>query len=180
MQLKNNASGYGVVSVGLHWLIAIAVFGLFAVGLWMEGLDYTDAWYKTAPHWHKSTGVIVIALVIFRFVWRMAQPRPEELPTHASWERWLARIVHYALYLLLFLMLPTGYLITTAKGQSLEVFNWFSLPATVVGIDNLEDIAGEIHELIAFSVMGIVVLHVCGALKHHIIDKDSTLRRMLP
>ncbi len=180
MQLKNSVTGYGLVSVILHWVVALAVFTLFAVGLWMEDMDYMDPWYKTAPHWHKSAGVLVICLVVFRFVWRMAQPRPEVLSTHASWERWLARLVHYGLYGLLFLMLPTGYLITTAKGQSLEVFNWFSLPATIVGIDNLEDLAGEIHELIAFSIIGIVVLHACGALKHHFVDKDSTLRRMLP
>ncbi len=180
MQFKNSQADYGVVSKVLHWLIAIAVFSLFAVGLWMEDLDYTNPWYKTAPHWHKSIGVLVVFFMVFRFVWRMMQPKPEELPTHAPWERWLACVVHYGLYLLVLLMLPTGYLITTAKGHSLDVFSWFSLPATIVGVDNLEDIAGEVHELIAFSIIGIVVLHACGALKHHFIDKDSTLRRMLP
>lgn len=178
MQLKNSASAYGVLSIALHWLTALVVFTMFAVGLWMVDLDYTNQWYKTAPHLHKSVGVMLVAMVCFRFVWRMSHVRTESLANHKTWEKITAKIVHYVLYALIVLMFPTGYLITTAKGQSLEVFNLFSIPAVVDNISNLEDIAGEIHELIAFSIIGLVVAHMCGALKHHFIDKDATLKRM--
>ena len=73
----------------------------------------------------------------------------------------------------------TGYLISTADGRALEVFNWFSIPATISGIEHQEDIAGDIHEILAFSLIAIVVLHAAGAIKHHVIDKDNTLKRML-
>ena len=84
------------------------------------------------------------------------------------------------MYGILFLMLPTGYLITTAKGQGLDVFNWISIPSLLNNIDNLENIAGDIHEILAFTLISIAGVHALAALKHHFIDKDSTLKRMLP
>lgn len=179
MKLRNTQDAYGWLSIALHWLTAVAVIGLFSVGLWMEGLDYDHPLYKLAPHWHKSIGVLLILLIAFRFVWRLSTTQPNHHPNHKSWERMAAGITHYALYGLLFLMLPTGYLITTAKGQSLEVFNWFSIPSFIQGIPNLEDIAGEVHETMAFIIIGLAIFHAVGALKHHFIDRDNTLTRML-
>ncbi len=179
MRIKNTKKTYGVVSVVLHWLTALFLLAMFVLGLWMVGLDYMDEWYKTAPHIHKSVGVVLVAAVCFRFVWRMSHARPASLPSHKPWEKLTSTVVHYVLYLLIVLMFPTGYFITTAKGQSLHVFNWFSIPAVVDNIRNLEDVAGEIHEIIAYTIIGLVVLHSLGALKHHFLDKDATLKRML-
>lgn len=179
MELKNSSTRFGAVSIAFHWIVAVGVIGLFALGLWIEDLDYTHPWYRTAPDLHRSIGVIVVALMIIRLVWRIRNVNPEDLKTHKAWEKIAAHWMHRILYLLVILMFPTGYLITTAKGQSLEVFTWFSIPATVTGIDNLEDIAGEIHEIVAFTVIGLVIIHALGALKHHFIDKDRTLKRML-
>lgn len=179
MQIKNTEKTYGLITIVLHWFSALFVFSMFALGLWMVGLDYMDLWYKTAPHIHKSVGVILVTGVCARFVWRMSHARPASLPSHKPWEKFTSKIVHYVLYLLILLMLPTGYLITTAKGQSLHVFNWFSIPSVVDNISNLEDIAGEIHWLIACAIMVLVSIHSLGALKHHFIDKDATLKRML-
>lgn len=178
MRLFDNNITYGWVSVILHWLTAITVFGLFGVGLWMVDLEYYNKWYKLAPDLHRSIGVILVSLVIFRIIWRMKNVHPDILSSHSRWEVLSAKIVHRILYVLLIFMFPTGYLITTAKGQGLDVFNWFTIPSSVSGIDNLEDIAGELHELAAFAIIGIVAVHALGALKHHFIDKDNTLRRM--
>jgi len=145
----------------------------------MVDLDYYSEWYKTAPDWHRSIGVLLVGFIVLRLLWRWKNVTPAPLPEHAKWEKSAAHATHIILYILLLLMLPSGYLITTAEGQSLEVFNWFSLPATITNIDNLEDIAGEIHELLAYSIIALAVLHMLGALKHHFIDKDSTLKRML-
>lgn len=75
-------------------------------------------------------------------------------------------------------MFITGYLIVTAGGRGLDVFDWFVIPS-VLEQDGLEDIAGEVHEIIAFIIIGLAAFHALGALKHHFIDKDETLRRML-
>lgn len=179
MQIKNAKSRYGLVAILFHWIIAVGVIGLFALGLWMDDLGYYDKWYRTAPHLHKSFGVLLIVLVALRLIWRLYNVRPAELESHKPWERVLAKITHLLFYLLLFSMLVTGYLITTAKGQALDVFNWFSIPSLVTSEANLEDIAGEIHEIIAFTIIGLAIAHALAALKHHFIDRDSTLLRML-
>ena len=179
MQLKNTENTYGIVAIVFHWVVAIAVLGLFILGLWMVDLDYQHQWYRTAPHLHKSIGVIIITLVLLRLIWRWINPTPQSLPSHKVWEKILAKITHMVLYLLLISMFFSGYLITTAEGKSLEVFNWFSIPSVVSSIDNLEDLAGEIHEAIAFTIISLVVLHALAALKHHFIDKDGTLLRMI-
>ncbi len=167
------------MSITLHWGSVIAVFFLFGLGLWMDDLDYYDPWYRTAPDIHKGVGVLFISLVFGRLVWRLVNTKPKENPGHKPWEKKIAGVAHWALYLLMILMLPTGYLITTASGQGLSVFDWFTLPPLVTNIDNLEDVAGEIHELFAYSLILLVILHAVGAVKHHFWDKDNTLKRML-
>ncbi len=179
MKIKNTENSYGLVAVLFHWVIALGVIGLFALGLWMDGLTYYDKWYRTAPHVHKSLGVLLIFLVVVRLAWRLYNSRPAELVSHKRWEKIIARITHFLFYLLLFSMFFSGYLITTAKGQSLDVFDWFSIPAVVSDGENLEDIAGEIHESIAFTIIGLAIVHALAALKHHFIDRDKTLLRML-
>ncbi|MFL0809544.1 MAG: cytochrome b [Agarilytica sp.] len=179
MQIGNTEAKWGVVSIGFHWLTAMAVVCLFAVGLWMERLDYTHPLYKTVPHLHKSFGVLLIAVVLFRLIWRFKQGVPHPLENHQRWEKLMAKTIHIAFYVLILLMFPTGYLITTAKGQGLEVFSLFSIPSVISGIENLEDIAGEIHEMIAFTIISLAGFHMLGAIKHHFIDKDNTLKRML-
>lgn len=178
MNIKNSDTQYGWLSITFHWLTAVTVICLYAVGLWMDNLDYTHPLYKTAPHLHKSFGVMLIILVLCRLAWRIYSPPPKPMPTHKTYEKVAAKIVHWLFYVLILLMFPAGYLITTAQGQSLEVFNWVDIPATITGIDNLEDIAGEFHELMAHLIILLVIFHAAGAVKHHFIDKDTTLMRM--
>jgi len=177
--LKNTSDSYGWVSIVLHWLTAITVVTLFALGLWMESFDYDHPLYKTVPHIHKSIGFCLMCVIIFRLMWRTFVGVPHSMTNHLKWEKITSKVVHGVLYFVMLLMLPTGYLITTAKGQSLDVFNWFSLPPLITGVDNLEELAGEIHEILAFTIMGVAFIHACGALKHHYIDKDITLLRMI-
>ncbi len=175
--LRNSRQTYGWIHIALHWTTALTVFGLFALGVWMRGLDYYDRWYYEAPQIHKSVGILLFAVVAFRLVWRWTNPHPR--PLGAALENRLAWAAHIALYLLLFTLMLSGYLIPTAKGRAIEVFNWFSVPATLYGIPHQEDIAGEIHEVLAYVLIGLVVLHAGAAVKHHLIDRDHTLLRML-
>ncbi len=179
MGLRNDRERYGAVSVLLHWLVALAVFGLFGLGLWMTGLTYYDAWYTRAPWLHKGIGVTLLAVVILRLAWRLVSPPPPPPATHAPWERRGAALAHGLLYLLLLTVMATGYLISTADGRPLEVLGLFTIPALVTGIERQEDVAGSVHLVLASTLVGLAALHALAALKHHFIDADRTLLRML-
>ncbi|SCZ57412.1 cytochrome b [Thiohalomonas denitrificans] len=179
MQWRNDTTRYGLAAVLMHWLVALTVFGLFGLGLWMTGLTYYDQWYQLGPWWHKSIGVSLFLLVLVRLGWRALNPQPVPLPSHARWEHRLAKTMHGLLYLLLFAIMISGYLISTADGRSLEVFGWFAIPATLHGIEHQEDIAGTIHLTLAITLVALASLHALAALKHHFLDRDRTLMRML-
>jgi cytochrome b561 len=176
-------STYNPAAIVFHWVTALAVIGLFSLGLWMDGLSYYDAWYQKAPNIHRSLGILLAILIIARLLCRRLAKTPPPLPNHKSWERVSAKVTHWLLYGLLVLIVFSGYLISTAKGQPIEVFNWFSVPAMEalnqkIPVENLEDVSGEIHEILAFTLIGITILHAGAALKHHFIDHDRTLMRM--
>ncbi len=162
----------------IHWLSTILVIGLFALGYWMVELDYYHQWYQTAPHWHRSFGVLLIIITMFRLIIKVSQSKVEPLINHKVWEKFLAKLIHLALYFGLLVLFVSGYLISTADGESIKVFNWFELPA-ILEFDDSDDLAGLIHKWVAYLLIGLVVFHVLGALKHHFIDKDETLLRMI-
>lgn len=179
MQWKNSKTGYGLVAISLHWIVALAVIGLAILGLWMVDLSYYSPWYRTAPFWHKSIGLTLFAVMLFRLLWRSFNPRPTHLPNHRRWEITSAAVVHGLLYLMLFVIVVSGYLISTATGQGISFFGWFEIPALVSGLPAQADRAGQVHYWVAIGVLGLAALHALGALKHHFLDRDDTLRRML-
>jgi cytochrome b561 len=165
------------VSILLHWLIAAAVPALFFLGLWMVELDYYDAWYHRAPDLHKSFGVLLLGVMLVRLAWRYGNPQP--LLHGTVLQQGLARAMHLALYGVLFAVIISGYLVSTADGRPVEVFGLLELPATLKGIDQQEDIAGRFHRVLAMLMIALTALHALAALKHHLIDRDTTLLRML-
>lgn len=179
MQWSNSDAQWGWITILSHWLTAAAVTGLFGLGLWMTGLDYYDAWYTQAPHLHKSIGILLFGLTLLRLGWRLFNSNPQPLATHSAFERKAAYTAHIALYLLLVSVMLSGYLISTADGRAIEVFNWFEIPATLQGIERQEDLAGDIHLALAIALIALATLHAGAAIKHHVVDKDQTLRRML-
>lgn len=177
--MKNSATHYGYVTILLHWLVAIVVLGLFTLGFWMVDLTYYDTWYKSAPDLHKSIGICLLAIMVFRVFWRIKQTSPEALLTHTKFEKKAGHSVHILLYSLLFFIMLSGYLISTADDRGIDVFNLFTVPGFGSFIENQEDVAGVIHQYLAYSMMVLVFLHALAALKHHFVDKDITLKRML-
>ncbi len=175
--LKNTKERYGAVAIVLHWVMAVLIIALFILGVYMRGLPYVDPWYTTGPHLHKSFGIILFVLLVVRTIWRRLNPKP--VIEGPLWEQGTARIVHAAFYVLLFIIALNGYLIPTADGSSIELFNWLEVPAIINGIDHQEDTAGVIHYKAATILMILVILHTLAALKHHFLNKDSTLRNML-
>lgn len=179
MHWRNTDNLWGATAITLHWLTALVVFGLFGLGLYMVELNLYHPWYHKAPHLHRSIGVLLFLATVARLGWRLWNPPPSPLATHQWWEKLLARLVHGLLYLLLFAVMISGYLISTADGRGIEVFNWFSVPATLSSVEKQEEIAGTAHLLLASTLIAFALLHAGAALKHHFIDRDSTLRRML-
>jgi cytochrome b561 len=179
MQLRNSSSRYGWISIFMHWGVALAVFGLFALGLWMVGLDYYSTWRKDAPELHKSIGLVLLAVMVLRVLWRFISPPPPALESYSRMTRIGATFGHAFLYLSLFAVMIAGYLISTADGVGIPVFGLFEVPALVSGLPDQADTAGEIHLYLAWALVIFSGLHALAALKHHFIDRDATLTRML-
>ncbi|WJM85736.1 cytochrome b [Dickeya chrysanthemi] len=179
MLWRNTSTRYGQASILLHWITAATVYGMFGLGLWMVALGYYDPWYHKAPDIHKGIGVLLFVVLLIRAIWRWISPPPHPLSSYSALTRIGAALAHIFLYLLLFSILISGYLISTAEGQSISVFGWFFIPATLSGVQDQADIAGTIHLYLAWAVVILSVFHALAAFKHHFIDRDATLKRML-
>ena len=179
MHWRNTATAYGLLSIGMHWLVALAVFGLFGLGLWMVELDYYSSWRHTAPELHKGIGLCLFALMLLRLLWRLVSPPPAPLSSYSRLTRLGATLGHSVLYLGLFAVMLAGYLISTADGRGISVFGLFDVPASITSIPEQEDVAGSVPFYLAWGLVILAGLHGLAALKHHFIDRDTTLLRML-
>ena len=174
----NSQQHYGWVSILLHWSMAFALIGMYLLGDYMVELTYYDAWYHKAPALHKAIGVTLGLLLIFRLIWNFSQSRPVPLESNPR-VIILAKLGHWAIYLLIILLLISGYLISTAKGQGIDVFGWFELPAVFSDNADRGEVAGSIHAVIGTIFILMIMLHAIAALIHHFNFKDRTLKRML-
>lgn len=175
--LKNNKNNYGLVSILLHWISAFTIFGLFGLGYWMVDLSYYSEWYKTAPLVHKSIGMILFFIILFRLFWKTINIKPISIGNR--FEIKISKIVHFLLYLLMITIFISGYLISTADGRGIEIFNIITIPSIGEFIENQESVMGSIHKYSTYILMVLVGLHSIAALKHHFINKDNTLKRMI-
>ncbi|KZN57116.1 hypothetical protein N474_08920 [Pseudoalteromonas luteoviolacea CPMOR-2] len=176
--LKNTEKSFGVVTILIHWVMAISIFFMFGLGLYMVELTYYDPWYRGSLDLHKSIGMLLIAFLVIRLIWRQINVKPNDLPG-SKLEQTAARIGHFVLYALMLLIMVSGYLISTADGRPIAVFELVNVPALPWSFDNQEDIVGEIHFWLAWALMVSVAGHIGAALKHQFINKDGGLVRML-
>ena len=179
MRLLNDRRSYGAAAIALHWLSAAVIAGMFGLGYWMVDLDYYSAWYNRAPDIHKSVGILFIFVYLVRVVLRLATPAPAPARDPGGWDAIASRVVHRLFYVLIACLVCAGYLISTADGRPVSVFGWFEVPATITSIPDQEDRAGEIHWYLALTIVILAGLHAAAALKHHFVDRDETLSRML-
>jgi cytochrome b561 len=177
--LPSPSSRYTGVAIALHWLIAIAIVASFAVGLYMHDLPLSPQKLKIYS-WHKWAGVTIFLCVVLRLVWRLLH-RPPELPSAMpAWQRKAAEATHVLLYLLMFAVPLSGWLMSSAKGFQTVWFGVLPLPDLLDKNKELGDLLQEVHELLNFTMAGLVLAHLGAALKHHFIDRDDILTRMLP
>ncbi len=177
--MQNTENGYGTVAIVMHWVVAVSFFALFGLGFWMVDLGYYDQWYKKGPDLHRSVGILLSMLVIARLIWRVKQVNPKPIATYSKLVRRSSHLMHITLYVLLFVIFVSGYFISTADGRGIDVFTWFTVPGFGELFDEQADIAGTIHKYVAYGTLALVALHAVAAFKHHFVDKDDTLRRML-
>ncbi|KTD51035.1 cytochrome b [Legionella quateirensis] len=177
MHIKNSSSGFGVVAISLHWIIAILIIGLLILGLYMVNLPISLEKLKLYG-WHKEYGFLVLFLAIIRLIWRLSNQMPElALPLL---EKIAARSMHWAFYCFMFAMPVSGWLITSSAGLPASFFGLFTLPNLVAPDEHNRVLFEWIHEWLGYVLIGAIMLHTAAALKHHFINKDDILRRMLP
>lgn len=177
MQIKNSTTCFGIVAILFHWVIAVLIIGLLALGLYMVPLPVSLSKLKYYG-WHKEFGLLVLFLAIFRLIWRLSNVNPElALP----WlEKIAARSMHWAFYVFMFAMPITGWLITSAAGLPASFFGLFTLPNIIAPDEDKLILFEWIHEWLGYALIAAICLHFTAALKHHFINKDDILRRMFP
>lgn len=170
---------YDLLTQILHWLMAILMITLLIMGVYMTRLPDGDPkwfWYDL----HKSIGSCIFLLFLFRVVWRSRQTAPADPAHMRPWERAAAHGAHLLLYTTMLLLPVTGYIDASAGGYHLSLFGWFEVPMLIAKNETLFELAVTAHRLIAYALMGVIALHLLAALKHHFVDHDTVLLRMLP
>ena len=163
----------------LHWLIALMVFGLLGVGLYMTDMRISPQkiqLYMT----HKSLGLTVLMLMLLRLAYRIKNPAPALPAGIPGWQKAASQITHLLLYLLLFAMPISGWLMNGASGFPMKYFGLVRVPDLLARNQEYLALFKAVHFYIAWTLMAVIALHVLAALKHHFIDRDTILRRMLP
>lgn len=181
-------SGYSRASITLHWLIALLLIGNFTGGLLLEGLFNSSVPSErqlgfTLVQMHKSMGLTILVLSLLRLGTRLVAGVPP-LPGHMTpLERTLARLTHIGFYAVMILVPLSGWVMVSSSPLGFPtiwfgLFEWPHLP--IATSKATSEGASEVHELLAFFGAGLFLLHVAGALKHHFLDRDDVLARMLP
>ena len=168
---------YTRTAVGLHWLIAGLIGVALVMGWIMTDLGVTPLKLKMY-NWHKWVGITVLALAVLRVLWRLTHRPPDLLPMPA-WQRLAAHGLHLGLYGLMLALPLSGWVYSNATGFPIVYLRLLPLPNLVAKNKALAGTWHEVHETLGGLLVAALVLHALAALKHHFIDRDDTLRRML-
>ena len=179
MNWRNTPQEWGAVAKFFHWSIALLVIGLVIVGLIMDEMRNSPD-KITVYAIHKSVGLTVLVLALLRLVWRFVDPRPPYPPSIPSWQRQASDLTHGLLYALLIYMPITGWLFNSAANFPLQWFWLFKVPALSGPDAGMKELARDLHGLGFYALAALFTLHVGAALRHHFVDRDPTLARMVP
>lgn len=170
---------YTRTAISLHWLMAIGLIGTFCLGIYMHDLPLSPTKLQLYS-WHKWAGVTLFLLLILRLAWRISHPAPALPATMPAFMRLAAHAAHWVLYALMIMIPLSGWLMSSAKGIQTVWFGVLPLPDLVAKDKELGDLLQDMHELLNYILLVVVVGHAGAALKHHFIDRDDVLTRMLP
>ena len=172
-------SSYSAVAKLLHWAMAALIGGLLVLGFVMTDMSLSPEKLQYYA-WHKWAGVSVFVLVWLRLIWRVLNPPPAYPSSMSPALQRLAHLGHMVLYGLMIVIPLSGWLLSSAKGVQTVWFGVLPLPDLVEKDKQLGQLLHEMHETLNFMLMTLLIGHVGAALKHHWIDKDDILKRMLP
>ena len=179
MQFANDGQKFGVIAKLFHWIAALLVFALLPIGWYMHDLPRGLEKFRYVEL-HKSLGLLLLAFMIGRSLWRAYNPPPPLPADLPKWEVTAAKLTHWALYGALFLQVFVGMGLVWTANSPLTFFGWFPVPSPLSPNHDLHELGEELHELFAFAIIGLLVMHIGAALRHHFILKNDILRRMLP
>lgn len=187
MGLHNSERRFGTAAMTLHWLIAVCVIGLLAVGKIMTGESLDLATKFQLYQLHKSFGVLVFMLMVLRLCWRWTQTIPAYPATMQPWEKAGAHVSHWGFYLLLIVMPLTGWALVSAATFKIPTLLFGTIPLPHLPfLENAadpkaaEDWTKWLHGTLGWAIIALLLAHVGAALKHHFINRDDVLKRMLP
>lgn len=170
---------YTRTAIALHWLLAVALVAIGAFGVYMHGLPLSP-WKLRVFAWHKWAGVTAFLLVLVRLGWRLTH-RPPALPAGTSrMAGFLAHLGHALIYVLMFAVPLSGWLMSSAKGFQTVYFGLIPLPDLVAHDRTLGNALLQVHQALNIALALLVTGHIAMALRHHFIDRDGLLLRMLP
>jgi cytochrome b561 len=172
-------AAYPPLSKLLHWSVAITMLVQLPLGLSLVYLEL-GAWQDALFNFHKSLGVVIFVLMVWRILNRVLVGAPAPEPTIARWQRSVSSAVHGTLYLLLLVQPVVGYLANSAFGASTPIFGLFEIPAAVTANEELANRLFALHGWIGVTLLVLIAIHIAAALQHHVIRKDGVLQRMLP
>lgn len=170
---------YTRTAIALHWLMALLLVGTFGLGVYMYDLPLTPVKLRLYS-WHKWAGVTAFLLLWFRLVWRMTHPAPALPAAMPRWQQQAAHFLHLALYGLMLAIPLSGWLMSSAKGFQTVWFGVLPLPDLLDKDEALGDLLKSLHMGLNLALAGAVLAHLGAAIKHHLIDRDDVLARMLP
>lgn len=178
MAFRNTPERFGSVTRALHWVTVILVFAALVLGNRIAHMEVSLSALKFFGY-HKTLGISVLALIVFRILWHVFSPPPKPLQHGVGWQDGLAKAVHRAFYVLLLAMPLTGWAASSASGIDTVVFGRWTMPAIAPVSERWEEVGFVIHGIIAKLLVATILLHVGGALYRAVLKKDGTLRRMI-
>lgn len=179
MSLKNPSDRWGGVSQLLHWTTVVLIVAIAYIGLTMGDLPNGPDKIRTYAL-HKSIGLTILALVTLRVLWRLYAGAPHPVPGSPRWQERIASLTHLGIYVLLFAMPVSGWVVNSSAGYPLQWFGLFNLPDIVGESHDLHEAAETAHELMFWLLALMVAAHAGAAFYHHLFQQDATLARMLP
>ncbi len=177
MQLFNTAEKYGFIAKGLHWIMGFLIIAAWIVGYYAIDLPNTDPQKFKLFDLHKSVGMVILMLVIIRYSWLLYGGTPGMATMNKTLAA-AAKTVHYMLYAFMFIQPISGWAMSSAAGYNPTLFGLFTFPGLIPKDPSAVQFFVLIHNAAAMMLLTLVVLHVGGALFHHFILKDNTLKRM--
>ena len=171
--------GYTRTAISLHWLTLVLIACGFTLAVYMVDLPLSPqklAYFS----WHKSIGVTVFMLTLARLAWRLTHRAPAPLAIMPVWQQRAATAVHALLYVLLLAIPLTGWVYSSAAGAPTAYLGVVQLPDLLARDKTLAAQLKLVHVTLNYTMLALVVMHAAAALKHHVVDRDDVLRRMLP